>query len=135
MDRVYQIMVAPPFPLEGDWIKALESGPWEALAYLDPGSLSDSNAVRKTADELLQEAVPDVYHFSNGLLRLEPFSGTPSPPAAAPIEVFYALQDRILVLTGTQNGPERDRWTIHYLDAHYLVLDMGDLRLFLTHLP
>ncbi|MBI1316952.1 hypothetical protein GC167_08870 [bacterium] len=133
VDRVYQMLIAPPYPIEGSVISLLENGPWEALAYLDPGRIPETHATQGPPGDLLQEAVPDLYHFSGGMLRLEPFSGANSKGESRPIEVYYTLVERALVLASTPNGPERDRWTIHYLNAHYLVLDMGDLRLFLTH--
>ncbi len=127
---VVSLMSGEFAPLPENAIQVLESAPWEALAYADTATLAKVGGVDA---ERLQEAVPDVYHFSAGVLSLKPFNPDPSANPNGPIEVFYRQSGRHIILSAEPGGEEIDRWGVHYLDSHYLILDFGDLRLFLSH--
>lgn len=93
---------------------------WESLAYWDSGSPSER--------ENLFEAVPDVYHFEGGKFDLILYQQ--DAPSGKKIKGHYRLDGNQLMLLD-QNGFEvLDRWRIHYLDQHYLAVDMEGLRVF-----
>ncbi len=93
---------------------------WESLAYWDSGTPSNR--------ENLYEAVPDVYRFQEGMFDLILYQQ--DAPSGQKIKGHYRLDGNQLMLLD-QNGFEvLDRWRIHYLDKHYLAVDMDGLRVF-----
>jgi hypothetical protein len=127
---VVSLMSGKPVALPANARQVLEALPWEALAYADTATLANVQGIEA---ERLQEAVPDVYQFSAGILSLTPYQQESSSNSSGPIEVYYRQIDRYIVLSASPNGEEIDRWSVHYLDENYLILDFGELRLFLSH--
>ena len=104
----------------------LQKEAWEALAYLEE---TDSLSVKN-----LREAVPDYYNFNEEELILKLIDPEDNNQYAVEIIATYRLtQDQHIELRDMSGEKLKDRWKIIYLDANYLALDMGDLRLFLTH--
>lgn len=106
----------------------LSAGAWEALAYLEQASLQDS-----LGSDDLREAVPDYYRFRpQGQVILKLIDPADHNRYGVEMTLRYAIEGNELVIMEAQSGVERDRWHLLYLDAYYLALDLGDLRLFFT---
>ncbi|MDZ7848190.1 MAG: hypothetical protein U5L96_16365 [Owenweeksia sp.] len=86
------------------------------------------------AIEDLREAVPDYYHFEEGLLTLKLINPENYNEYGATVQAPYRLvNEKRIVLLDPNTGEQKDKWDVIYLDANYLALDMGDLRVFFTH--
>ncbi len=106
----------------------LTKGAWEALSYVEE---TDSIVM-----EDLSEAVPDYYRFkeNDAIVKLI----NPSDYNVYGMEAtipYRVTSDGEIQLINTKNGTVRNNWKIIYLDANYLALDMGELRVFFTHTP
>lgn len=100
----------------------LEANSWETLAYWIPNEKPDRSQV--------QEAVADVYRWNNGVF--EGFVYNQNIGERQKIKGRYKVVDSRIKLFMNASLKEFDSWTICYLDANYLVLDMGDLKVFLV---
>lgn len=106
--------------------KNISHSPWEALAYMEEGSMS-------SLDDL-NEAVPDYYHFQNNLLQLKLIDAQNSGGFGKELIIPFKINggETILLINPKSNRVE-DSWDILYLDNNYLALDMGDIRVFFIH--
>ncbi len=112
-------------PLQKDSL--IQVGAWEALAYLD------QKQAFQLSKEDLQEAVPDYYRFKAKRLIFKLIDPKNHNQFGVQGELAYDWEKRFLVVKDPKNGRERDRWKLLYLDAEYLALEMGELRVFFTH--
>lgn len=127
IDQVFGILSGrDTASLPADARAALQKNAWEALAYL-PISPSGESRV-----EDLQEAVPDYYRFIGDQLLLKLIDPEDHNRYGSEFTVNYRLKKRELTLLDPRTGAQRDQWVVLYLDAEYLALEMGDLRLFFT---
>lgn len=115
---------------EGVVIENLETnlyhGPWEALAYVEEDAMSSM--------EDIQEAVPDYYHFDNGLLHLKLVDPENLSEFGTVMDIPYKLENaKSIVLINPRSKREDGGWDILYLDRNYLALDMGEIRVFFIH--
>ena len=103
----------------------LQKTSWEALSYM----------VEKeggyTTEDLL-EAVPDYYHFLDGTVIVKLINPKDNNSYGLEMELSYKVQAGEILLFDKQNRL-KDSWRILYLDANYMALDMGDLRVFFVH--
>lgn len=98
----------------------LEAHSWESLAYWDSGAKADRSQ--------LSEAVPDVYRFRDGAFYLTLFAKEERDKRR--ISGGYQLKGDRLFFYSKSNRILLDSWTIHYLNADYLAVDMDGLRVF-----
>lgn len=125
--QVFNALTASPSLPEGA-VKNLSRGAWEALSYLEE---ADTLKI-----ENLKEAVADYYHFKSGLLYLKLIDPKSQEDYGLQMTVPYLLNKAGEVeLMDAKTGKVKDRWKILYLDATYLALDVGDLRVFFIHTP
>ena len=109
----------PPFAR--DSISAhLQGHSWESLAYWDSGAKADRSQ--------LSEAVPDVYRFRDGAFDLLLFAKEERDKRR--ISGVYQLEGNRLLFYSASDRTLLDSWTIHYLNADYLAVDMEGLRVF-----
>lgn len=107
----------------------LRQGAWEALAYLDMEQTFNPQ------EEDLQEAVPDYYRFSAEGLLFKLIDPNDYNQYGHQGKLQYKWEGaEILILSG-DGKTIKDRWQLLYLDANYLALQMGGLRVFFTHTP
>lgn len=114
--------------IAGNADSLIQLGAWEALSYLEEGE-------SLTKDDL-QEAVPDYYQFfkTNVLVKLiNPKNTNEYGVEARPLYRLTA-SGQIELLKPNVLKPVQT-WQIIYLDAHYMALEMGGLRVFFTHSP
>jgi hypothetical protein len=119
IDKVLHVLSSPATPLPENAIAILESHSWEALAYWDPESEPDITNV--------YEAVPDVYRFDNGTVKMNLQSQGGQPRT---INGLYSLFGSEIQLYKKGGSEIADRWKILYLSAEYLALDLGDIHVF-----
>ncbi|GEM_PF-777568 len=102
----------------------LQKGAWEALAYVNAAG---KDSLTK-AD--LQEAVPDYYRFYKNQLLLKLINQDNYNEYGTEASVPYFCNGKVISILDPDTGAAKDKWTILYLDAYYLALDYGDLRVF-----
>ncbi|WP_421751961.1 hypothetical protein [Croceimicrobium sp.] len=105
----------------------LQSGAWEALAYLD---------VRLTfqaSEEDLQEAVPDYYRFKAEDLIFKLINPEDHNQYGYVGKLKYRWEKDTLVVLSADGREVKDRWQLLYLDENYLALKMDALRVFFAH--
>ncbi len=106
----------------------LTRGAWEALSYLEE---SDSLKL-----EDIQEAVPDYYNFSKGVLDLRLIDPQNKTEYGLEVKVPFRLTSSgAIELLDEETMAVKKQWQILYLDGNYLAMDMGDLRVFFVHTP
>lgn len=103
----------------------LELGAWEALAYWDT---RDDKSV-----ESLHEAVGDRYAFSDGRFVIQLIDPNNPRQLGMKVEGFYErVRYRVEFHKTADSGPIM-AFEIWYLDKNYMVIQMDELRIFLTH--
>lgn len=106
----------------------LEKGPWEALAYIEEDGA-------QTVEDL-REAVPDYYHFTQGLLDVKLRNPDDADDYSTEMKLAYTLgNDYKIMLRKPGSVRSNLSWQILYLDKNYLALDMGEVRIFFIHTP
>ncbi len=128
IQKVFDILTLEEPQLQGDLQKNLTSGAWESLSYLN-----ETNESYEPGD--LQEAVPDYYHFMAEKVIIRLINQSNYNEYGMELEISYRLHKGHIELLDGKTKALKDRWEIMYLDANYLALDMGDLRVFFTHTP
>ena len=113
------LSTASPFARDSMTIH-LEAHSWESLADWDSGTEAERAQ--------LFEAVPDVYRFKNGTFDLLLFAQEEGERRR--ISGVYQLTEDRLLFYDKSNRTLLDSWTIRFLDAHYLAVDMDGLRVF-----
>jgi hypothetical protein len=98
----------------------LEGHSWESLAYWESGTKADRSQ--------LSEAVPDIYRFKDGAFDLLLFAKEERDKRR--ISGVYQLKGDRLLFYSVSDRTLLDSWTIHYLNADYLAVDMDGLRVF-----
>lgn len=107
-------------------MEELAADRWEALAYWDTDTLAGSNE--------LEEAVPDWYQFYRDdtfdLLLVDPRN---AGQARQVVSGRFFLDNNQLKIIPLNKNEVVDQWTIYYLDAHYLVMEIDGLRVLFIH--
>jgi hypothetical protein len=126
LQKVYTTLSLQTPQIHGDTATLLQRGAWEALSYLEPASA-------QSVDDL-QEAVPDYYHFYSSEVRIKLINPENSNEYGMDIQISYRISaDAKIQLL--KDGRIQQQWQLLYLDANYMALEMGDLRVFFTHTP
>jgi len=105
----------------------LKIGAWEALAYLDLGSSFSLSL------EDLKEAVPDYYQFKNGQLFFKLINPENHNEYGYTGQLQYNWEAQSINVLNPKTKAVKDKWKVLYLDENYLALEMGELRVFLSH--
>tara|TARA_R110000850_G_scaffold136812_2_gene257988 strand:- start:1105 stop:1569 length:465 start_codon:yes stop_codon:yes gene_type:complete len=126
--EVYEVLAGRRDYNRQELLKNLQRGAWEALSYV-----TDSDSI---VMEDLSEAVPDYYRFreKEAIVKLINPSNYNEYGLEATIPYKVTAEGEI-ELIDTKTGGVKEKWKIIYLDANYLALDMGELRVFFTHTP
>lgn len=126
--EVYEVLAGRRDYSKEDLLKNLQRGAWEALSYV---AESESITI-----EDLSEAVPDYYRFKEkeAIVKLINPSNYNEYGLEATIPYKVTAEGEIR-LVDSKTGVVKEKWKIIYLDANYLALDMGELRVFFTHTP
>lgn len=107
----------------------LRLGAWEALAYLDVEQTFNPQ------EEDLHEAVPDYYRFSVEGLLFKLIDPNDYNQYGHQGKLKYKWEGAEILILSVDGKTIKDRWQLLYLDANYLALQMGGLRVFFTHTP
>ena len=126
-EQVFQFLTQAPTQVSGA-ARLLKASAWEALAYLESS--------RDTTADMLNQAVPDYYNFQESTLIIKLIDPDNVNDYGVTINTPYRIQkDRSVVLFDPETGRINKEWRIIGLDEHYLALDMGDIKVFFTHIP
>lgn len=127
--KVYRVLSLQEksIPQEAKRDTLLRGGPWEALAYID------ASRTFQPTEEDLNEAVPDYYRFSAQGLLFKLIHPEDHNQYGYEGQLQYRWEGKTLVVLSKDGKTVKDRWELLYLDANYLALKMGDLRVFFTH--
>lgn len=128
IQKVFKVLsgAEEAIPALEDRNKLLQTGAWEALAYID------RERVLAPTPSDLNEAVPDYYHFTEKGLIFKLIDPKDHNHYGFEGRLSYRWEKNYLVLISEDSGQEKDRWKLLYLDDNYLALRIDNLSVFLT---